>query len=104
MARLLTLLALLGITLRAHGTPIDAVSAAKSSYCANVCEIRGRLAIATTDMCRWQFDDLPQNTGGFDPSIDPVGTYKGTYKGDTKDILHPRFPKREKKGEVNNTK
>ena len=30
-------------------------------------------------MCWWQFDDLPENPGGFDPSVDPVGTYKGIY-------------------------
>ena len=36
MAWFLTLLTLLGITLRAYGAPSEAAPAAKSSYCANV--------------------------------------------------------------------
>ena len=37
-------------------------------------------SIKAADLCAaGQFDDLPANSGGFDPSVDPVGTYKGMY-------------------------
>ncbi len=39
MARFLTLLAVLGTTLKAHATPTEAAATAKSSYCANVGDI-----------------------------------------------------------------
>ncbi|KAL2047484.1 hypothetical protein ABVK25_011468 [Lepraria finkii] len=58
MARFLMLLALLGITLRAHSAPNP-----KSGGCASPLT----------------FDDLPQNAQGFDPYIDPVSTYGDIY-------------------------
>ncbi|KAL6713325.1 hypothetical protein ACLMJK_008790 [Lecanora helva] len=63
MARSMALLASLVAALQAYTASAQAVPAAKQSYCAN-------------------FDNLPQNPTGFDPTIDPVGTYKGiTYQG-----------------------
>lgn len=70
MIQFLTLLIILNNILQAWGVPLQ---------CPNVTKHRHLSSTISADPSQTQFDDLPQNTGGFSPYQDPVGTYQSTY-------------------------